>query len=320
MTHKKLFAFGSIICLMLLAACTGASREDTQVTVRSAGAAEPALPVQSMDADMAVTDAAFYGEESMITGEAAQVANQPAINQIDRFIIRTASLSLYVADTEKTLADITHLAEQSGGWVVSGNIYQYNEDAKSGDITIRIPATGFNSALEALKGMAVEVQSENVSGQDVTEEYVDLEARLANLEATAERVRSFLDDAITVEDALHINQELSRLEGDIEVIKGRMQYLSQSAAFSTISITLTPDIATRPVQVGGWRPQGTAKEALGALISTLQSLATFAIWLVIYILPVALLIGVPTWLAGRFIWRRWRRQTISQAESPAAVD
>ncbi len=319
MIHKKVFTLGSIFCLMLLAACTGASREDTQVILRAASA-EPALPAQSIDADMAVTDAAFYGEESMTTGEVAQVANQPAINQIDRLIIRTASLSLYVADTEKTLADITHLAEQSGGWVVSGNIYQYNDDAKSGDITIRIPAAGFNSALEALKGMAVEVQRENVSGQDVTEEYVDLEARLANLEATAERVRSFLDDAITVEDALHINQELSRLEGDIEVIKGRMQYLSQSAAFSTISITLTPDIATRPVQVGGWRPQGTAKEAIGALISTLQSLATFAIWLVIYILPVALLIGVPMWLVGRFIWRRWRRQTISQAESPAAAD
>lgn len=319
MTRKKLLPLFLILCLLLLAACSRSSFEAEQMGA-SAPASEPAMPAEVMDSDAAFADTAFSTEEEGTAGERASGANQTALAQIDRLIIRTANLSLVVADTEETLAGINRLAEQGGGWVVSSNVYQYSEEAKSGDITIRIPAAGFHSVMEALKGMAVEVQSENVSGQDVTEEYVDLEARLANLEATAARVRSFLDEAITVEEALAVNQELSRLEGEIEVIKGRMQYLSQSAAFSTITAHLTPDIATQPVQVAGWRPQGAAKEAVAALISTLQSLATFAIWLFVYIVPVALLIGVPVWLVVRFAWRRWQRRKTSEVETPAASD
>ncbi|NJN55468.1 MAG: DUF4349 domain-containing protein, partial [Anaerolineae bacterium] len=309
MTHKKnLFAL--FLFALLLAACS-MSRSEVQGAPPPDGptnfGASAAPPMEAMD------ESANYEMEADKTGELAFAAGedgfaQPAsgTDQVERLIIRTGSLGLVVADTEEAAADITRLAERSGGWVVSANLYQYSSDAKSGDITIRVPAAGFVGAMEALKQMAVEVQSENVSGQDVTEEYVDLEARLGNLEATAVRVRSFLDDAVTVEEALAVNQELSRLEGEIEVIKGRMQYLSQSAAFSTITVYLTPDIAAQPVQVAGWRPQGVAKDAIEALINTLQGLANVVIWLLIFVLPVLLLIGIPVWLLVRFVRRRWR--------------
>jgi hypothetical protein len=311
MTHKKLFPL-MILFLLLLAACANsASNQEAQLSSRassSPGTLYEEAPVEeseaTSDGDFTASDTAFV----LAGGENAPTVDQTTANQVERLIIRTGNLGLIVLDTEETIADITQMAEQSGGWVVSANVSQYNTDSKSGDITIRVPAAGFNSAMEALKGMAVEVQSENVSGQDVTEEYVDLEARLGNLEATAARVRTFLDDAITVEEALAVNQELSRLEGEIEVIKGRMQYLSQSAAFSTITIYLTPDIATQSLQVAGWRPQGVAKQALEALIDTLQALASILIWLAIYVLPVVLIIGVPVWLVARFIWRRWLRK------------
>lgn len=312
MTYKKLFPL-LLFMLMLLAACGGAYDSASMAESGNTGALppmeEPArAAADTMDAVFAVADGAYMAEQSGSAGEMAEIPDQSAASQATRLIIRTANLGLLVTDTEETVADITRLAEQSGGWVVTSNLYQYNQNAKSGDITIRIPATGFNSAMEALKSMAVEVLSENISGQDVTEEYVDLEARLANLEATAVRVRTFLDEAITVEEALAVNQELSRLEGEIEVLKGRMQYLSQSAAFSTISVSLTPDITTQPVQVAGWRPQGVAKAAVEALLGTLQWLADGAIWLAIYPLPLALLIGVPAWLVLRFTRRRWQQR------------
>lgn len=163
--------------------------------------------------------------------------------------------------------------------------------------------------------MAVEVTNLSTSGQDVTEEFVDLSARLENLEATAVRVRSFLDDAATVEEALAVNQELSRLEGEIESFKGRIQYLSQSAAFSTISVNITPDELSQPIEVGGWRPSGIVRDALEALVDALQGLATFAIWLIIYFLPIVLIIGIPLWLVVRFIRRRgWFRRNRAAAE------
>ncbi|MCL4266300.1 MAG: DUF4349 domain-containing protein [Anaerolineae bacterium] len=303
----KKHLFTLIILVLILAACGSASMAEPQFAYDQVGSAE--IPAQApmeesetsaVDRDTAVSNLAFSSGEGAV-GQS---------DQVERLIIRTGNLSLVVLDTEETVADITRLAEQSGGWVVNANLYQYGVDAKSGDITIRVPAAGFIGAMETLKQMAVEVRSENVSGQDVTEEYVDLEARLGNLEATAERVRSFLDDAMTVEEALAVNQELSRLEGEIEVIKGRMQYLSQSAAFSTITISLTPDIAARPVQVAGWRPQGVARDAIEALISALQGLATLVIWLMILVLPIALLIGVPLWLFVRFVRRRRQQRKI----------
>jgi hypothetical protein len=201
------------------------------------------------------------------------------------------------------------MVESNGGWIVNSNVYQFNEDAKTGSITVRVPSSGFNSALEAMKALAVEVTNESISGQDVTDEFVDLSLQLENLEATADRVRAFLEEARNVEEALAVNQELSRLEGQIEMIKGRREYLSQSASFSTITVELTPDILSQPIEVAGWRPVGIAREAVEALIAAMQGTVSFLIWVAIYVLPVALLYGVPIFLVIRFIWRRWQRRS-----------
>ncbi len=135
-------------------------------------------------------------------------------------------------------------------------------------------------ALDAISGLATEVTRLSTSGQDVTEEFVDLDARLGNLEATAARLRTFLDESRNVEEALAVNMELSRVEGEIESLKGRMQYLQQSAAFSSINVDVTPDVLAQPIQVTGWQPTGVAKQAIEALVAALQSLGTAAIWFV----------------------------------------
>jgi hypothetical protein len=120
-------------------------------------------------------------------------------------------------------------------------------------------------------------------------------------------VRNFLDEAIDVEEALAVNQELSRLEGEIEVIKGRMQYLSQSAGFSTISIDLTPDIAAQPLNAATWQPGVVVRESFETLVNILQGLANFLIGTVIVLGPLALLLGLPLWLIIRYIFRRRQR-------------
>jgi len=303
MTWKQIIPL--VIAILILVACGG-----SDMAMESASyAPEPAMDYAEAEEAGDYDDGISYAESDRSDSEALNT--QTDIPQ-QRLIIRTADMAIVVADTEAAMKVIAQMVEENGGWVVSSSAYQYSETAMSGDITVRVPAEGFTSATEAVRGLAIEVQHETTSGQDVTEEYVDLSSRLENLESTAARVRSFLDETKTVEEALAVNQELSRLEGEIAVIKGRMKYLSQSAAFSTITVHLTPDEASRPVEVAGWRPEGVAKDALESLIGFLQFMVEATIWFVIFLLPVLIVLGIPIWLVVRFIRKRRRRKKSEQ--------
>lgn len=263
----------------------------------------------------------------LVEGEALEEAKTAVLNDgaiadetqnavvQERLIIRNANLSLIVPDTETSLTRISDLAENTGGWVVNSNTNQYSTYT-SGNITVRIPAEQFEAVLADIKSNATKVSNENISGQDVTEEYVDISSRLTNLQATAERVRGFLDETENVEEALAVNQELSRLNEQIEVLTGRLEFLSQSAAYSTISVDLTPDAANQPIQVAGWQPQGIARDAIEALVETLQGLANIIIWLGIYILPLFIIIVLPIFFLARKLWRRWRKRRTAVSPPP----
>ncbi|HZD10967.1 MAG TPA: DUF4349 domain-containing protein [Candidatus Binatia bacterium] len=282
---KQLIAF--IVLALLLGACAQSESLD-----RGAPAAAEA-PVEE------VSEESFAAQDS--------TTNQTVQEQL---IIRTGNIEIIVEDTEVAIDEIAGRAAAVGGWVVSSNVVRSGE-AKSGSMTIRVPVEQFEDVMAQIENMAVEVVSSSTSGEDVTEEYVDRQARLENLEATAERVRGFLEDADNVEDALAVNAELSRLEGDIEALRGRIQYLEQSAAFSTITVHVTPDALAQPIEIGGWRFTGVVRDAASALISALQGLATIAIWIVVVLLPLALIILLPLAVIFMLV-RRWRRRSPGQ--------
>lgn len=284
------------ILALLLVACGAAASENEGFAGAPAAEPAPAVERETMEeAEEVTSQDAFSASDG-----AAQVEVQ------EQLIIRTGRLDIVVEETEETLDDIIDLANDSGGWIVSSSLFGA-DGAKSGQATIRVPVDQFDAIMNQIEGMALRVERSSTTGQDVTEEYVDLSARLQNLEATAERVRGFLDDARDVEDALAVNQELSRLESEIESLKGRLQYLEQSAAFSTIEITLTPDELSQPLEVGGWRVGGVVRDAVEALISALQGVATIAIWLVLVFLPLLLIVLLPIALFV-YLVRRWRRR------------
>lgn len=311
MKRRILLVMTLMFAALSLAACASrSSQESVSEEVFFAGSA----PAEAPMADMAAMEGEVALTESV-------VANQTTSVQ-ERLIIRTADMSVVAADTEAALAQIAAMADSSGGWVVSSNVYQSTDTAKTGYIQIRIPAEGFQSVLDAIAGLAVEVTSLSTSGQDVTEEYVDVSARLGNLEATAARLRQFLAEAETVEEALAVNMELSRVEGEIEALKGRMQYLEQSSAFSSIAVNVTPDELAQPIQVGGWQPGGVAKDAIEALIGMIQALANAAIWFVLFALPILLVIAIPfvllIWIIKRL--RRRERAAATTSAPPAAEE
>ncbi|MEM7335988.1 MAG: DUF4349 domain-containing protein [Chloroflexota bacterium] len=320
---KLKFLIPFIMLLAILPACSPeVVTETVYVSDESFGAAEPASAPAESRLSFSVDQAtSFDGDEGGDFDDSfeseANLSEEQERPRQERLIIRTAELSLIIENTDEAINVITELVESNDGWVVSSNVYEYS-DVKQGSITVRVPSTGFNSALLAMKDIALEVTNESISGQDVTEEFVDLSLRLENLEATADRVRAFLDDATEVEDALAVNRELSRLEGEIEQIKGRREFLSQSAQFSTITINLIPDELTQPIEIGGWQPRGIAKEAIETLVEALQGLGGFVIWFFIFLLPMGLLYGVPLYFVGRFVYRwRLRRREQRIAETIA---
>lgn len=310
---RRMIMIVALLALALLAVGCGGDMATGSVAVEQMEPEEAARDDFYAEGDFAMAGAPAPAlatmapvAESAIVDSAANTAAQPPADQ-QRLIIRNADMTIVATDTEAALAQIAQMAENGGGWVVSSNVYQSSETTKSGYVQIRVPSEGFQSVLDAIAGLAVRVESLSTSGQDVTEEYVDLSSQLANLEATAARVRAFLDDATRVEDALAVNAELSRLEGEIAVIKGRMQFLEQSSAFSSITVNVTPDELAQPIQVAGWQPSGVAKQAIETLVSALQALANLLIWFVIVALPILLLILIPFLL---IIWliRRLRRR------------
>ena len=213
-----------------------------------------------------------------------------------------------VPDTEAALDEIDDLVDELGGYIVESNVYQYEEGLQA-FVTFRVPAESFDVALERIHGLATEVRREKTSGQDVTEEYVDLKSRLRHLEATEARLLEFLEEAEDTEAALAVFEQLRQVQAEIEQVKGRMQYLEQSAAMATISLDITPDELAQPIQVGRWHPQGTLRNALEALIRVLQFLVDAAIYIVVLVIPVVVLVAAPfvgLFYLARAITRRRR--------------
>ena len=255
-------------------------------------------------------------EREMAVMEEGGYAAQPSVGvsdaAIERLIIRNARLDLVVPDTEAALDEINDLVGELGGYVVESNLYQYQEGLQA-HVTLRIPAESLDAALERIRGLATEVRSESISGQDVTEEYVDLQSRLRHLEATEARLLEFLDEAEDTEAALDVYEQLRQVEAEIEQIKGRMQYLEQSAAMATVSLDITPDELAQPIQIGGWHPEGTLRNAFQSLIRVLQFLVDAGIVIVVLVVPVLAVIAAPFvglfFLVRAIVRRRRARRT-----------
>ncbi len=244
----------------------------------------------------------------------------------ERLVIRNAEVSAVVQDPATAMKRIAQMASEMGGYVVSSSLsalrLESGQEVPQARITVRVPAERFDEALDQVHTLAIRISHEEITGQDVTEEYVDLQARVHNLRAAEQQLQEIMDQATRTEDVLQVYRELTNIRGEIERLEGRIRYLEQSAALSAISVDLVPDEAARPLRIGGWEPQGVAKKAVERLVRTFQGLASLVIWLVIYVLPtllvVALLFGLPGYLLGRWVWRRVGRRPPSEEEEEEA--
>jgi len=262
---------------------------------------EPAASAPGLSGEYAEAPAEPPGGRGGADLTAAQTAST-----IERLVIRTADLELIVPDTEQALERIRGMVAELDGYVVSMTTYQLDRGVQA-SVTIRVPAESFDAALAQLKGLATTVRRESVSGQDVTEEYVDLESRLRHLRAKEDQLLQFLDQAEDTEATLAVYEQLSYTQQEIEQVSGRMKYLENQAALSTISISLTPDALAQPLETGGWNLPGTVRGAVEALLGVLEffvkALIVFFIvglpTLILFAIPIVLLILLIRWLVRR---------------------
>ncbi len=293
----------NFIALMIIAALT---------MTACAAAAQPAPYTEpSSDASTGFAGGAYAPEAPAVP--AAPIEGDVSLAPgAERLVIKNANLSIVVDDTAVTVDRITQMAEGLGGFVVTLNTYQttYGADyalAQHATMTIRVPSAKLNDALKQIKEMSVEVTSESISGQDVTSEYVDLKSRLTNLEAAEKQLQSIMAEATKTEDVLAVYNQLVYTREQIEVIKGQIKYYEDAAALSAISVDITPNVATQPISIGGWHPEGTAKDALETLVRIAQNLADGLIYFGIVCLPFLLIAGVPLFFLGRWLWKRRKK-------------
>lgn len=295
--------FGVVVALsaLVVVGCAAAPMNRRLLEGEKAGA-PASMPTQMVEAPM---------EEMAESDSGARGSDYSAV---ERLIIRNASLDIVVRDTESVVEEISALTEELGGYTVESNISEYDE-GKRAHLQLRVPAEDLDLALERIRKLSMEVRRETVTGQDVTDEYVDVQSRLRHLEATEERLLTFMEEAEDTEAALEVYDRLQNIQAQIEQAKGRMEYLEQSAAMATITLDITPSELAQPIQVGRWRPQGTLRDAFESLIRVFQFLVDALIIIVVLVLPVVLIIALP--LIGLFFLIRGilrRRRRAKQAE------
>lgn len=232
-------------------------------------------------------------------------------------IIKNAEIKLLVTDTDIAIDRATQVVGDAGGYIVSSRVWsQPHYDGKNykyAAITIGIPVQEFEHTLSRLRGLSVQVLDETASGEDVTNQFVDLQSQLTNLEATRERIKTFLDSAKTVDEALRINQELSVIESQIEQIKGQMNYLEDRSAYSTITINLEPELPElEPVVTptpNPWNPGETFNNAKETVTFAYQGIVNFLIWFFVVLIPILAPPALIIWGVWKLLTRRSRKPT-----------
>jgi hypothetical protein len=312
---RKLFVL-AITAMLILSAC-GAAAAQTVEQPLYYDASGGAVQREAVAPQMMPTMAAAYDSKSAVGNYDASGAPIQ-----ERLVIQNADLTLVVKDPKAKMDAVSAMAVRMGGFVVSSNLYETytNSGVKvpEGSIVIRVPVEKLDDALKEIKGDAVEVQNENRSGQDVTQSYTDLESRLRNLESAEKQLTEIMSRAEKTEDVMMVFNQLTQIRSEIEIIKGQMQYYEQSADLSAISLRLVAEETIKPIEIGGWKPEGVVRDAVQALINFLQSFVDFLIWFVIFVLPMLIVILIPLWL----IWlgvRAWLKRGKKQKPAPPAA-
>jgi hypothetical protein len=269
-----------------------------------AGASEGDKLALTEASPVAIPSAGLNGAQIISHTPAETKSALQAKATADRKIVRTGALELTVKSPADAAEQIRVMAESMGGYLEAAQIGG-TKDAPTADITIRIPAAHFEDAKAGLRKLAARVESEKTDAQDVTRQYVDMQARLRNLRAEEAQYLTIMKSAYKVDDLLQVSEKLSEVRGQIEQQQAEFQTLSKQVETVAIAISLR---ALADAQVFGlkWRPLYQLKVAARDGLDAIADYATTMAAILFYV-PVVLAWTFTILFAAVAGWRtvRW---------------
>ena len=283
--------------------------------------AEATSTVAKEEARTAAHTFASTGAQQVSLSEVdkAEATNEAA----DRKIIRNADITMEVDSTTDAQQRVASIAESNGGFVVTSEAKQRaNVDPAKRTLDIklvvRIPASRFGSALDQIKQVAGNVTQANVSGQDVTEEFIDLEARIRTQKALEVQFLEIMKQARKVEDALEVQRQIADVRTDIEKLEGRKRFLENRSSLSTITVNIqAPKVVEVVNPTGFWH---TVRDSVTESLELASEMLLFFVRFVIVMVPIGVFVILPAGLVLRFLIRRAKRMRLAQALATPAAD
>jgi len=222
--------------------------------------------------------------------------------QANRMVVQESNLSLVVKNVRDASDKAIEYAKNNGGYMVSSSLSQ-PEEAPYAYVVLRVPSKNLKAAIDFFRSLATKVSSENLIGTDVTDQYTDLDARLATLNKTKVKFEEIMAKAEKVQDILEVQRELVSIQDKIDSVKGQQQYLEKTAELAKISLNLSTDEYSLPyAPTGTFRPAVVFKQAVRSLVSFLRWVAKALIWVVVFAV-----IWVPILLIIRFFQKRQKK-------------
>ncbi len=292
--RKSAIALVLLVIALVVTGCSSSSKSDEDSAERVSGGAAPAAQV----------DGSYGYTSDTVTSTESELGNSADVT--DRMIIQTANIGLEVTDTQVAVDAIMAMVSGSGGYVSSSSLWYSDEDLRA-SLTLRVPAASLDSIMGSLRDLALRVENESTSGEDVTEEYVDIQAQLRNLEAAETELLELLSEAREsggdAEDVLAIYREITSIRSEIESLKGRQTYLEGMTALATIYVSVWPEDSPSSVVEESWKPLVTISRAARALLNGLEGLADVLIYVIILSPIVAIPVGI-VWLLVRSLKKK----------------
>jgi hypothetical protein len=312
---KKMIAI-TLVFALLAAAC---SRMEGRLAGSSANSS---LPAQNAAQEVAgqVSQGQPIAAAAPAAPARAEAMPTPAVTT-ERKIIRHGQLTIVLEDPADAQRKVAAIAESLGGFVVTAES-RLNEHAAHAankavvNIVVRVPSAQFSTALDRIRGVGGRVTYENTKGQDVTEEYIDLEARTRTKKALEAQFLEIMKQARKVSDALEVQEKLADVRTEIEQLEGRRRFLENQSSLSTINVTLQPPAPLVTATQSGFL--AGVGQAFGDGVDLAAEIVLGLIRLAIISVPILALIVLPLALVWRFARRRlgWLRRPA--AEQPAA--
>jgi len=238
----------------------------------------------------------------------------------DRKIIRNADITMEAASTTEVQYRVTEIAEAHGGFVITSEAKQRENlepTKRTLDIKLvaRVPSSEFGSALEEIKKLAGNIPEARITSEDVTEDFIDLEARIKTQKALELQFLEIMKQATKVADALEVQRQLAEVRTDIEKLEGRRRFLENRSSLSTITVNIT---TPKPIVVVSTTGFGrSVRDAVSESIDVGSAIVLFFVRFAIMMIPIGVLVLLPCTLLLRYFIRRAKRMRLAEALSVA---